>query len=29
MDKNDGNVEVIFTAVRQLMALPETPAKRK
>ena len=28
MDKTDGNVEVIFTAIRQLMAPPETP-KRK
>jgi len=28
MDKTDGNVEVIFTAIHQLMAPPETP-KRK
>ncbi|OGV51001.1 MAG: DNA-binding protein [Lentisphaerae bacterium GWF2_44_16] len=29
MDKNDENVEVMFTAIRQLMASPETPSKKK
>lgn len=29
LDKNDENVEVIFTAIRQLMASPESPTKKK